>query len=149
MARMRKADELKQWSDPVMTAKYAELVEHNRTQAARIHALEEAGERANWRAKYAEAHIPAGRINVDAKLDLLMKMPDKATREAFYQDSLTGIVAPPAKRLDPKDTAPASKPDPGTQEEAEAVQAKYQEWKSKGVVKNYAEAQAKYIREER
>ena len=135
-------------SDAELTAKYSEIVEQNRAFAAKIVALEEANERSTWRAKYAEARVPAGRINVESKLDLLMKLPTES-REAFYKDSLDGIVAPPTKTLDPKETSPAHKPEPGTAEEAAAVKAKYQEWKSKGVVKTYAEAQAKYIRDER
>lgn len=131
-----------------LTTKYESLVTANRDQAAKIVALEEAGERATWTAKYAEARIPANRIDIPAKVDLLMKMP-KDVRQAFYDDSLKGLVAPATKPIDTKDHASTTKPEPGSAEEAAAVKAKYEEWRSKGTVKTYAEAQAKYIREER
>ena len=131
-------------ADPELKAKYAEIIETSRAQAAKIVSLEEAGEKSRWLAKYHDARIPAGRMDIGAKVDLLMSLPHNV-RQAFYDDSLRGITAPATKPL-PKDEVGAA-PEPGSQEEADAVKAKYGEWRGKGIVKNYAEAQAKYIKE--
>ena len=131
-------------ADTELKAKYAEIVETSRAQAAKIVALEEANERSAWLAKYHEARIPSGRMDIAGKVDLLMKMP-RDVRQAFYDDSLRGITAPATKPL-PKDDFAAA-PEPGSIEEAQAVKAKYEEWRGKGIIKTYAEAQAKYIKE--
>jgi hypothetical protein len=132
-------------ADPELKAKYSDLVETSRAQAAKILALEEAGEKSAWLAKYHDARIPAGRMDIGSKVDLLMKMPHDV-RQAFYDDSLRGLTAPSTKPL-PKDEAAGTPIEPGSQEEADAVKAKYYEWRGKGIVKNYGEAQAKYLKE--
>ena len=131
-----------------LSAKYSALLERAQAQDAKIVALEEAGEKAEWVAKYAETRIPAGRLKIDDHVEMILALP-KEKRQKYFDTSVSAFVAPSTKPVDKSDHATSAKPEPGSQEEFDDVRAKYAEWKAKGVVKTYGEAQLKYMREVR
>ncbi len=148
-----KKTDAEKFADAASTAKYAEvtakydaLTVENRAMAVKIAALEEGAEKDAWRAKYAEARIPKERLNIEDCIGDILALPTER-RQKYFDNTIRNVRGPSDKPVDRTDHATAAKPEPGSQAEAEAVKAKYQEWKTAGVVKTYAEAQAKYIKE--
>lgn len=126
------------YSDSDLTAKYSNLLsrvdELTRTNAE----LAAKHESAEWRAKYASAHVPAGRINIDEEVAFLMDLPEEK-RQLYFDRSIRSIPSPSTKRVEKAD--PGSKPEPGSPEEAAAVK-KYAEEKKLP----FGQAQLDYIK---
>jgi hypothetical protein len=150
------ADETKKkdFAAEELTAKYSELntkfealVAQNREQATVIVELQEKSERDGWRTRYAEQRIPSGRLKVDEEIDFLMDLP-KDKRQPYFDKSVRAFVAPSQNKLEGVSDA-ATAIEPGSAEEAGAVKKYYDDNKGKGLFKNYAEAQQRWIKENR
>lgn len=152
MARMREAGELKHGTDEAFTkyraetdGKFQALLGRVDALTAENVALKAKGVEDGWRIKYREVKgVPAGRLKIEEELETIMLLPED-NRQAYFDRSVRAIGGPSTKPSEPKagDTGGA-KPEPGSQEEADAVTKYFDDNRAK--FRNFGEAQRSYIK---
>lgn len=128
--KKREEEEARKMSDTKVAQQYAKLQENNDALTAKVVELQDINERDGWAAQYANARIPAGRIDIKEEVDFLMSLPSDK-RKVCFDKSLRNLQGPATDATHLADAAAAVGCGKGSVGEAQAISRHYQAHKDR------------------